>query len=422
MPRSKRELKKGKTNAISTSREVTPPLYTPDGTQLYEVEFVYAARLTTDDEWEYRTKWTNYGWIENTWEPQSSFCLSEETIEEFWRLTEGDPGALDHPLNKTYALTPEQLDAYRLKMSKVTKRSKPEDLPPRSPSPILARPHTPQRGVKLPEVDEQSDMSWEETEGDAYETGSATDSEEEGDSLEPEDNAEPTKPPTKRNRNLKRTRESHPDSTQPYLPVPGSILETKLNLYMNTDYALQHPEDPGRQYKDFSMKTRRNDDSHKSDVPPHGGTDSNSNRNLPDPWMSEQAESESGNARFLDSALFAVECQQLELAQEYSGSSQIMDVDGIGGAVEPTNEVLPQEGESFSTFMGAVPLKLIQECFENTRKDFDTLEGQPGDANPGAKTAEGAEQIVQDPSEEEIEAIENALLYPWEGLEEQILE
>ncbi|KAF9261517.1 hypothetical protein L218DRAFT_1001552 [Marasmius fiardii PR-910] len=250
------------TNPVTPSRLIS--FYVPSNVKIC-VEFIYCAKLYDDDEWRYLTKWVNYGWNENSWEPEESFDpWGRKTVKKFWRAVKADP-ARPYPLNTVFKLTPEEMDAKKMKLSPVTKWS--DNPPPRSPSPgISTYPVT-----QTPETNVPSGAApWEENEGDGYETGSTT----EGDG---EDFAKPdnTNRRKRRRQGVESQRASkkkatvaevHAETTQPFLPVPGSFNPTKLKIFMRGNYGLQHPTDPEQTFKDFSMRSRRPNDSRDAEM------------------------------------------------------------------------------------------------------------------------------------------------------------
>ncbi|KAJ8083049.1 hypothetical protein PM082_008912 [Marasmius tenuissimus] len=242
------------------SREATPPLTNDSGETLYEVEFIFAAQVGEDGQWVYLTKWLNYSQSENTWEPESSFSeFAEWSVELFWErlgLEDVRERIEDYSVGTQFAVPAETLEDKnrRFKLSKVTRKTK-------YPRLIV-------RGPVLPD-DHPNARNGDDDSG--QETGSTTEVEEELNNIEAiyddEDELQRRgrrggtgRSNCQRDSKLSKraAAELYPETTQPYWPIPGSLLHTKAKLYRDNRYGLVQPGDAERTFKEFSMNTRPN--------------------------------------------------------------------------------------------------------------------------------------------------------------------
>ncbi|KAL0065785.1 hypothetical protein AAF712_007273 [Marasmius tenuissimus] len=243
----------------TTSREVTPSLENESGEELYEVEFIFGAKVSENGQWEYLTKWLNYSATENTWEPESSFSrFAMWSVNEFWKRL-GRKGVRerirDFSAGTQFAVPAEELENsdHSFEMEPVTKKTK-------YPKLIV-------RGPALPEVHPDAANDVDDS---GNEIGSTTEVEEElnvqvtYDDDEPQQSVRCSRGASRSNRqkdpklSKRAAAELYPETTQPYLTVSGSLLHTKAKLYQDNGYVLVQPGDPERTFKEFSMNTRPN--------------------------------------------------------------------------------------------------------------------------------------------------------------------
>ncbi|KAK1221374.1 hypothetical protein PQX77_015816 [Marasmius sp. AFHP31] len=192
------------------------------------------------------------------WEPESSFSeFADWSVDLFWErlgLEDVRERIEDYEVGTQFAVPAETLENKnrRFKLSKVTRKTK-------YPRLIV-------RGPELPEGHPDARNGADDS---GQETGSTTEVEEELNDIEAiyddEDELQRRgrRGDTSRSNLQKGSKlskraaaELYPESTQPYLTVPGSLLHTKAKLYQNSRYTLVQPGDPERTFKEFSMNTR----------------------------------------------------------------------------------------------------------------------------------------------------------------------